>query len=54
MISSEECREHARRCLEMANNSADEKFQSKLFDMAHEWNKLAAELEGDSALKGRT
>ena len=29
----------------MANNSADEKFQSWLFDMAREWDKVAAELE---------
>jgi hypothetical protein len=45
MATSEDCRDYARRCIEMANNSADEKFQSWLFDMAREWDKVAAELE---------
>jgi hypothetical protein len=43
MVSSEDCRNYARRCLEMACNSADEKLQSWLFDMARQWD-LAAEL----------
>jgi hypothetical protein len=51
MVSSKDCEDYARRCIEMANNSADEKFQTWLFDMAGEWSKLAAELELNAALR---
>jgi hypothetical protein len=51
MASAEDCRDYARRCVDMANNSTDEKFQSRLFEMAREWNKVAAELELNVALR---
>ena len=41
MASPEECREYAKRCLEMASRYADEEVQSWLFDMAAEWTKAA-------------
>jgi hypothetical protein len=53
MAKPEDCREYAKRCLEMANNFADEKLQSMLFDMAHEWNKVAADLELNAALRAK-
>jgi hypothetical protein len=46
MFTSEDCRDYARRCLEMANKFEDEKLQSKLFDMAREWNRVAAGWNG--------
>ena len=51
MAGSEDCRDYARRCIEMAKNSPDEEFQSLLFDMARGWNKLAAELELNASLR---
>jgi hypothetical protein len=51
--SAEDCRDYAKRCIEMANNSADEKFQSWLFEMAREWNQHAAELERNAALRAK-
>ena len=51
MTDSEECRQHAAHCIEMANNAAgDTKLQTTLYDMAQSWLQLANEAERADAL----
>jgi hypothetical protein len=49
-MDAEDCRENAKRCIEMANNAKDDKTQSTFFELANEWTKLANEVETNPAL----
>jgi hypothetical protein len=41
MINPTDCRELAKQCIELANNSGNDRFQSILFNMAHKWSHVA-------------
>lgn len=45
MVDPQECRENAARCIELANESIDQKIQDISYDLALAWLKLASELE---------
>lgn len=49
-MDAKDCREYARRCIEMANSSPDAR-QSTLFELAAAWNRLAAELDDNEVLR---
>ena len=40
-----ECREHAKRCLEIAANSASQLEKARFGDLAKTWMRLASDLE---------
>jgi hypothetical protein len=50
-MTATDCRENAKRCIEMANNAKDDKRQSMLFELAAAWTKLADEIEINQALR---
>ena len=45
-----ECREHALRCLELAKAASSPQVKAKFLDLAHTWNRLAADLEETHAI----
>jgi hypothetical protein len=45
VADAKECREHAKACVELANNAKDASMQAVYFDLAQNWIKLAVELE---------
>jgi hypothetical protein len=51
VMDSKDCRDNANRCVEMANNAADKRMQSTLFDLAKAWMNLATELESNEAFR---
>jgi len=51
-MDAKDCRESAKRCIEMANNARGDKTQSMLFELAAEWTKLADEIDVNPALRG--
>ena len=45
------CRKNAQRCIQMANNSTDDKTQSMLFELAQAWTKLPDEIGASHSLR---
>jgi hypothetical protein len=45
MANPKDCRDRAKCCIEMANDSLDTEVQSSLFEIARAWTELAEELE---------
>ena len=45
-----ECREHAKRCLEMASETKHLPLKDSLIDIANHWMRLATELEATKRL----
>jgi hypothetical protein len=45
-----ECREHAKRCLELASETNDLRLKESLTDLAKRWASIAMDLEGTRAL----
>jgi len=50
-VNAEDCRCNAQRCIEMANNSTDDKTQTMLFELAQAWTKLADEIEASASVR---
>jgi hypothetical protein len=51
VVDVKNCKYNAQRCIEMANNSTDDKTQSMLFELAHAWTKLGDEIEASPSLR---
>ena len=51
MSNSKECRDHAARCIEMANEAINTKTQNALFDAAKVWLQLAQNMERGQAIR---
>jgi hypothetical protein len=49
-LTQEEYRRHAALCLELANETTEERDKSALIDMAQAWMRLAEQAEKNSAL----
>jgi hypothetical protein len=45
-----ECREHAKRCLELASETHDLRLKESLTELAHRWMAIATDLEATRAL----
>ena len=45
-----ECRQHARTCLQLAEEARSQEVARTFVDLAHSWTKLAIELESAQAL----
>ena len=52
IMDANDCREYAKRCIEMANTEPD-RMQSVLFELAAAWTKLAAELGSNETFRDR-
>jgi hypothetical protein len=45
-----ECRLHAVRCMQLANETTNTEMRRTFVDLAHHWNRIAVELEDAQAL----
>jgi hypothetical protein len=52
-MDANNCREYAKRCIEMANSAANTERQSMMFEIAAAWNQLAVELDANEALRAQ-
>ena len=50
-MEEKDCREYAKRCIELANNAQENETQSMLLELAQAWTTLADELDKDASLK---
>jgi len=52
-MDANDCREYAKKYIEIANHTPNTKGQSVLFDLTAAWNRLAAELDNNEVLRDK-